>query len=337
MAVGLYRDLAVGADPTGVEPWCSQAAVVRDAAIGAPPDIYNPQGQNWGLPPFNPHALRAEGYRSFIDLIRANMRHAGGLRIDHVMALQRLYWIPSGRAPADGGFVRYPLRDLLGILALESQRNRCLVVGEDLGTVPKGFRECLAQANVLSYRVLLFERDQGGYLAPAAYPSLAVAVAGSHDLPTLRSWWTAADLELKEKLGLFPRPQDREVAWSERRRDRADLLEALRRAGLEARADMDIETLVRVAHAFLARTESALALVQLDDITDESTPVNVPTTSTEYPNWRRRLSLTLDQLVRHPRLAALAQILREERGAPAAPSPASSARRPRRRLDQRRP
>jgi 4-alpha-glucanotransferase len=159
MEVGLYRDLAVGADRAGAETWADAAAVVSGAQVGCPPDIYNPAGQNWGLPPFHPRALREEGYRSFIELVRANMRHAGGLRIDHVMGLQHLYWIPDGEPASSGAYVQYPTDDLVGILALESQRHRCLVVGEDLGTVPEGFRERMAAANILSYRVLFFEQD----------------------------------------------------------------------------------------------------------------------------------------------------------------------------------
>ena len=206
MAVGLYRDLAVGADRAGAETWANAAAVVSGAQVGAPPDIYNPAGQNWGLPPFNPRALRDEGYRSFIELLRANMRHAGGLRIDHVMGLQHLYWVPQGQKPSAGAYVRYPMEDFIGILALESHRHRCLVVGEDLGTVPEGFRERMAEANILSYRVLFFEQEPetGAFLPPNAYPPLALAVVGSHDLPTLRGWWEGRDLDLKEQLGLFP-------------------------------------------------------------------------------------------------------------------------------------
>jgi 4-alpha-glucanotransferase len=168
MAVGLYRDLAVGADRAGAETWADAAAVVSGAQVGAPPDIYNPAGQDWGLPPFHPRALREEGYRSFVELVRANMRHAGGLRIDHVMGLQHLYWVPQGQKPSAGAYVRYPMEDLLGILALESHRQRCLVVGEDLGTVPEGFRERMAAADILSYRVLFFEQDgsTGDFLPP---------------------------------------------------------------------------------------------------------------------------------------------------------------------------
>ncbi|MDP9065102.1 MAG: 4-alpha-glucanotransferase, partial [Pseudomonadota bacterium] len=313
MAIGLYRDLAVGADRCGAETWADSSAVVDSAAVGAPPDIYNPPGQNWGLPPLNPRTLRDQAYRSFIDLIRANMRHAGGLRIDHVMALQQLYWVPQGLEPSEGAYVRYPLRDLVGILALESRRQRCLVVGEDLGTVPEGFRERMAAANVLSYRVLFFERDTDGFLPPDSYPHLALAVAGSHDLPTLRSWWEDADLRLKETLRLFPKSEDARRAWSERGRDRKDLLAALSRAGLPSDPTMTVELLNQAAHAYLGRSTAALAVAQLDDLTDEATPVNVPTTSQEHPNWRRRLSLSLEELATLPRLDRLADIFRKER------------------------
>jgi 4-alpha-glucanotransferase len=336
MAVGLYRDLAVGADRAGAETWSNQAAVVDQASVGAPPDIYNPPGQNWGLPPFNPRALRQEAYRSFVALVRANMRHAGGLRIDHVMGLQQLYWVPKDRSPTHGAYVRYPLRDLIGILALESQRHRCLVVGEDLGTVPSGFRNCMADANILSYRVLYFERDGDGYAPPEDYPMLAAAVAGSHDLPTLRAWWDGSDLTLKESLHLFPTDEDAQIARSERARDRRDLLRAFERAGLDHDPAMDADQFIHAAHRFLARSAAALALIQMDDITNENTPVNVPTTTGEHPNWRRRSSSTLEQLARQPRFAILTQIFRGERGlTPGWTPPAATTRPPLRRSQQR--
>jgi malto-oligosyltrehalose trehalohydrolase/4-alpha-glucanotransferase len=318
MAIGLYRDLAVGADRAGAETWTNAAAVVSGAQVGAPPDIYNPAGQDWGLPPFHPRALREEGYRSFIDLVRANMRHAGGLRIDHVMGLQHLYWVPQGQDPAAGAYVRYPMEDMVGILALESHRRRCLVVGEDLGTVPEGFRERMAEANILSYRVLFFEQDgaTGDFLPPQAYPYSALAVVGSHDLPTLRGWWEGRDIDLRERLGLYPEPEEAGRQRDARRRDRDALLRALRYEHLLPEGEPDIRALVRAAHAFLARSPSLLAMAQIDDLTDEADPVNVPSTSDEHPNWRRRLSLTLEELASRPRFIDIAEIFRTERGAP---------------------
>jgi 4-alpha-glucanotransferase len=319
MAVGLYRDLAVGADRAGAETWANAAAVVSGAQVGAPPDIYNPAGQDWGLPPFHPRALRDEGYRSFVELVRANMRHAGGLRIDHVMGLQQLYWVPQGQKPSAGAYVRYPMEDLIGILALESHRRRCLVVGEDLGTVPEGFRERMAAANILSYRVLFFEQEAetGAFLPPDAYPALALAVVGSHDLPTLRGWWEGRDIELKERLDLFPEPGEAARQRAARERDKEQLLQALRREGLlQDDEEPDIPRLARAAHAFLARSPSVLAMAQIDDLTDEADPVNVPATSDEHPNWRRRLSMTLEELATRPRFVDIAEIFRAERGAP---------------------
>ena len=308
MVVGLYRDLAVGADPSGAETWSNQEAVVTGAQVGAPPDLYNPPGQDWGLPPFNPLQLKKEGYRSFIELLRANMRHAGGLRIDHVMALQHLYWIPRGLAPAQGAYVNYPMEDLIGVLALESHRNRCLVVGEDLGTVPSGFRERMTEAAILSYRVLFFEKDEAGFVPPDRYPRLSLAVAGSHDLPTLRSWWRGSDLILKAKLGLFPDPSLEIQAKEDRDHDRQEVLKAFSESGLSGKVKQG-DQFADAAHNYLAASTSAIAMVQIDDITHEETPVNVPTTSTQHPNWRRRLSMSLEQLERDPGFLSLVQLL----------------------------
>jgi 4-alpha-glucanotransferase len=317
MAIGLYRDLAVGADHAGAETWVNATAVVSSAHVGAPPDILNPAGQDWGLPPFHPHALREEGYRSFIDLIRANMRHAGGLRIDHVMGLQHLYWIPEGERPSAGAYVAYPLNDLVGILALESHRHQCLVVGEDLGTVPKGFRERMAAANILSYRVAFFEQDPetDAFLLPDVYPSLAVAVLGSHDLPTLRGWWEERDIELKERLGLYPTPEETERQREMRQREKAQFLATLRQQKLLYEdEEPNSSNLARAAHVFLARTNSCLAVTQIDDMTDEVDPINIPATSDEHPNWRRRLSVTLEELASRPQFNDIAKILSRERG-----------------------
>jgi 4-alpha-glucanotransferase len=316
MAVGLYRDLAVGADHDGVETWANASAVVSGAQVGAPPDILNPAGQNWGLPPFHPRALRQESYRSFIDLVRANMRHAGGLRIDHVMGLQHLYWVPEGQKPTTGAYVAYPLADLVGILALESHRQRCLVVGEDLGTVPEGFRERMAAANILSYRVLFFEQDPqtGMFLPPEDYPSHAVAVLGSHDLPTLRGWWEERDIELKERLGLYPQPSETKGQHEMRQHEKAQFLATLAQQKLLTEdEEPNVPSLSQAAHAFLARTTSLLAMAQIDDLTDEADPVNIPATSDEHPNWRRRLSVTLEELGSQPHFINIAKIFRAER------------------------
>jgi 4-alpha-glucanotransferase len=318
MTIGIYRDLAVGADSAGAETWARPNLVVSSAHVGAPPDILNPAGQDWGLPPFNPHALRNEAYSGFIDLVRANMRHAGGLRIDHVMGLQHLYWIPEGRAPSEGAYVSYSMDDLIGILALESRRHGCLVVGEDLGTVPEGFRERMEAAGILSYRVLFFEFDaDGAFVQPQEYPPLALATPGSHDLATLRGWWEAHDIELKSRHGLYPSADEERGQHDQRAKERMALLHALEAAGLGL-PDLDATgpfrpDLADAVHAFLARTRAGLAMVQLDDLTDERNQVNLPGTTDQHPNWRRKQSLGLEELSANPRVQALAHILSSAR------------------------
>jgi 4-alpha-glucanotransferase len=299
MDIGLYRDLAVGCDRSGAETWANPDAFLTGAQVGAPPDIFNPAGQDWGLPPFHPIALREKAYGSFVELIRANLRHAGGMRIDHVMGLQHLYCIPEGCGPAEGAYVGYPLDDLVGILALESQRHRCLIVGEDLGTVPEGFREKMAAANILSYRVLFFEQDWegGGFLPPRDYPRLSLAVAGSHDLPTLVGWWEGRDIDLKDSLGLYPSDDEATSQRERREQDRASILEVLRKEGLLAGdGDISAEQFAIAAHEFLACSGSALVVPQLDDLLGEADQVNVPATFLENPNWRRKYRMTLEEI-----------------------------------------
>jgi 4-alpha-glucanotransferase len=316
MEIGLYRDMAVGCDMSGVETWSQQKAVVSRAHIGAPPDIFNPAGQDWGLPPFHPRALKEERYESFVELIRANMRHAGALRIDHVMALQRLYWIPESQSPQKGAYVRYPREDLIGILALESQRNRCMVVGEDLGTVPDGFRERMADANILSYRVLFFEQNMktGVFRRPDEYPRFAVAVESNHDLPTVRAWWSGRDVELRERLKLYPDSKEADFQRQLRERDRKQLRKALEKGLVRKRVELEPEQWVLLVHAYLARSNSFAALVQLDELTGEIDPVNLPGSTVEYPNWRRKLSVPLEELFEEPQAKEIVKLFTEERG-----------------------
>ncbi|WP_418159882.1 malto-oligosyltrehalose trehalohydrolase [Benzoatithermus flavus] len=331
MAVGLYRDLAVGADASGAEAWANPEVVIDTARVGAPPDIFNPAGQDWGLPPFHPERLREEGYRSFVELLRANMRHAGGLRIDHVMMLQHLYWIPAGKSPSEGAYVAYPLEDLLGILALESQRQRCLVVGEDLGTVPPGFRERMAENGILGYRVLFFEWDEaGGFKGPDAYPHLALATIGSHDLATLRGWWEGRDIDLKERCGLYPDAAEARAQRERRRRERRRFVEALRAAGFSLPTSFDADqpwnaAVESAAHGFLARTRSAIAMLQLDDLAGNPDQVNLPGTTDQYPNWRRKLATTLEELADDIRACALMSIMSAARGFTPRSAPAAGS------------
>ena len=330
LGVGLCQDLAIGADAGGAEVWANQALYATGARIGAPPDDFNLRGQNWGLPPWIPHRLREAAYAPFIALLRRNMRAAGALRIDHVMALLRLYWIPEGNAPEAGTYVHYPLEDLLGILALESQRNRCLVIGEDLGTVPDAVRDALRPLGVLSYRLLYFEKDAAGnFKAPPAYEKQAVVMASTHDLPTLAGFWAGTDLEQRQRLDLFPSAERYEQQVIGRAEDRARLLLALQHEGLlpEGMSGDPVSVpeltpaLAQAIHRYLARTPARLLMIQPQDLLGEKEQVNLPGTTNEHPNWRRRLSREIELWGEDPGIASLLEALRAERGVSLAPPP----------------
>ncbi|SDE27794.1 4-alpha-glucanotransferase [Rhodospira trueperi] len=319
MTVGLYHDLALGADSTGADIWMNRDLVVDGVAVGAPPDPMNLKGQNWGFPPLNPVRLRARAYDTFVEVVRAGMRHAGALRIDHVLGLMRMFWIPHDTPARDGGYVTYPFDEMLAVLALESHRQRCVVIGEDLGTVPDGFRERMAAENILSYRLFYFERHLDQSLkAPPDYPAKAAVAVGTHDLPTLRGYWTGHDLEVKNALHLFPDDATFDRERDERVRDRGRILATLAAAGCPVEDDGSggalSEPLIEAIHRYIARTPSLILLLQLEDALNEIDQANVPGTVDEHPNWRRRLSLAVEDLAGHPRFAALARILREERG-----------------------
>ena len=316
MPIGLCRDLAVGAAPDGAEIWASRGLVAAGVSIGAPPDPFGPRGQVWGLPPFDPHRLAGDAYRAMSTLFAANMRHAGALRIDHVMGLGRQFWVPHGAEGADGAYVSYPLDDLLAVLALESGRARCLVIGEDLGVVADGFRETLSRAGVYGYRVLPFERDDDGFLPPARWPRRAMACASTHDLPPLAGWWEGADIDERQSLGLTT-DADSHAAHAVRRRDKDDLLLALVVAGLAAPGDDVADPLgpeiAAALHGFVAASGAALALAQVEDLVGERVAVNLPGTDRERPNWRRRIAPTLEQLFESPLAHGIVNALRAAR------------------------
>ena len=308
LSLGFCRDLAIGAAPDGAECWSRAGSFIDGFSIGAPPDPFNPQGQSWGLPSPNPIEIEKDGGADFAELLRANMRYAGALRIDHVMGLARLFVVPDGEKPAAGAYLSYPFDAMLGQLALESRRAQCIVVGEDLGTVPRGFRERLAQADVLSYRVLWFERSGEGFAPPPLYPKKAMACASTHDLPTVEGWWAAADIAEKEALGLIP-PGAAEAARVARRAERNALLEALHAQALiddahQSSSPFD-DALAQALHAFIARTPSVLAIAQLDDFAAEMRAINLPGTDRERLNWRRRLPESLNALFRSLRARAI--------------------------------
>ena len=309
--VRFYRDLAVGSDLGGADAWGDRVTFITQASLGAPGDMHNDAGQAWGLTPLSPHGLREQGYAPLAALLRANMRHACALRIDHVMALQRAFWIPGGASAREGAYVRYPLEEMLGVVALESVRRQCAVVGEDLGTVPEGFRERMQAANVLSSRVLYFERDwsNGSFLAPERYPRLAAASVGTHDLPTLAGWWTG------DRSAGEDRARDRYLlvdAWERASEVCASDMPALYAAGVTGDAAV-VPEVVDGATRFLASTPSVLTVVAIEDVLCEREAVNVPGTVTEHPNWQRKRSLPLEALASDGRLARTGRIIEEAR------------------------
>ncbi|MCX2944502.1 4-alpha-glucanotransferase, partial [Rahnella perminowiae] len=329
MPVGLYRDLAVGVAQGGAETWSDPALYCLNATVGAPPDILGPQGQNWGLPPIDPHEMKARAYQPFIDLLRANMAECGALRIDHVMGLLRLWWIPADQDAGSGAYVRYPLEDLLGVLALESQRHRCMVIGEDLGTVPKEILASLRDSGVYSYKVLYFEHDKNfRYHPPEDYVSQAMATVTTHDLPTLRGYWEGGDLTLGASLGIYPDPHVLEKLRGERERSKQGLLNALHlkqcvpKSTSRSAENMPMTPLLnRGLQRYLAGSASALLGLQPEDWLDMSTPVNVPGTNTEYPNWRRKLSRTLEEMFGDAHINALLADLNQRRACASSAKP----------------
>lgn len=323
MDIGLYRDLAVGVAPDGADAWTQDGAFVSGINFGAPPDPLAPSGQDWGMQPFNPIRLREMAYAPYIDMLRSNMRHAGAVRVDHAMWMQHMFWIPQGKDGRDGAYVRYPMDDLFAILALESQRNRCLVVGEDLGTVPEGFSARMEAEGILSYRLMQFQRHADGlYRRPDAYPALSLATSASHDMPTLAGFWTETDLETLADIGHIANAGDLGARRDERARDRAYLVAALidqgfLELGFPVTVEHDnIKTLIAAVHSFLARTPAVLMMINLEDIIAATAQINVPGTIDEHPNWRHRLQVTIEQLVNDPYFTQTTRIVRDERGQP---------------------
>ena len=290
--LGLYRDLAVGAAPDGAEAWTRQGELATGLTIGAPPDPFSAQGQNWNIPPLNPIAGAAQGWSGLARLYRANMRHAGLLRVDHAMGLRRLFVLPEGGKPSDGTYLNLPFDDLLGVVTLESQRARCALVGEDLGTVPEGFRAAMAERNVLGMSVLWFERHGVEFISPKAYPSLSVASVSTHDLATLSGWWIGADIGERLMLGLDATDAALR-ALEAREAEKRVLAETLVRAGvLCATPDLGAplsNELAAAIYAYVAASGALLMLAPMDDLAGESIGTNLPGTDKERPNWRRRL------------------------------------------------
>ncbi|MEN3793222.1 4-alpha-glucanotransferase [Fulvimarina sp. MAC3] len=327
MAIGLYLDLAVGVAPDGAETWADPALTVAEARVGAPPDMFNSSGQDWGLAPLSPKALAERDYKPLRNAFGQLTLHAGAVRIDHAMGLARLWWIPQDQTSAGGGYVRYPLGAMVDAVAEASNANNCVVIGEDLGTVPEGFRETMEAANVFSYRVLYFERRDDAFLPPSAYPKLALACVSTHDLAPLAGWWQGTDIKLREEAGTQDATST-ERDLRNRAEERIDLLVALRKASLipndyEQMLNGDVplsqelnQVLSEAIHRFAARTPSLLLTVQLEDMLGATHQPNLPGTTDQYPNWRIRQDVALENLDNHDRFRSLARAMREERPNP---------------------
>jgi 4-alpha-glucanotransferase len=311
MRIGLIGDLAIGVDRAGSQVGATPRDFLHGLSIGAPPDAFNPQGQDWGLTAFAPHALIASGFAPFIATLRATMRCCGGVRIDHAMGLMRLWLVPRGGSPAEGAYLAYPFDDLLRLLALESHRNNTIVIGEDLGTVPPEFQRSASDAGIAGMDVLWFQRDGQRFLAPDEWRNDAVAMTTTHDLPTVAGWWKGADLELRQALGRT----DADEA-EQRQADRAALWRAITAAGIATDPAPPADQTAPVVDAaieFVARTAAPLALVPIEDVLGSVEQPNLPGTIDEHPNWRRRLAAPAHDLLQQPVARRRLESLRHRR------------------------
>ncbi|MBV7486130.1 4-alpha-glucanotransferase [Bordetella sp. BOR01] len=324
MRLGLIADLAVGTDPRGSHAWSRQADVLADLSIGAPPDIFNSAGQQWGLAAFSPQALRDSGYAAFIEMLRAVLADTGGLRVDHVLGLARLWVVPPGASPAEGAYLHYPLDDLLRLIALEAWRHRALIVGENLGTVPAGFNERLSRSGILGTSVLWFQtatprgadpQTPASFLPAQAWPADAIAMPDTHDLPTLRGWWEGRDLHWRERLRPAAAGQPASARRS-RQAERTILWASLHAAGLAGAGPPPDDAPIAAMLGFVAATPAPLMLAPLEDLAAMADQPNLPGTVGEHPNWRQRLPHGTNALLQDPTLRACIEAIKAARSAP---------------------
>jgi 4-alpha-glucanotransferase len=324
MRIGLYLDMAVGVAPDGSATWSDRELTVPSVRIGAPPDYYNADGQDWGVAPLSPAALQAREFEPYREVIDTVLRHAGALRIDHAMSLYRLFWISEGFTAADGVYVRYPLAALLHTLAEVSQQREAIVIGEALGVVPKGFPEVLSATEIQAYVVYFFEKRGEDFVPVAEYPREALACITTHDLHSLAGWWSAHDLTTRRGFG-YLLEKDVERVFAERASERLHLLYTLADHGLLP-ADMQVvrdgqqpppetipESVAVALHRLVARTPSRLFVLAIEDLTGDPEQVNIPGTIDEHPNWRRKIVCDIEDLPQHPFFKAITAALREER------------------------
>ena len=321
MPVGLYLDLAVGCDGGGADVWCNRSVYVTGGSVGAPPDATNFLGQDWGLTPINPIELTKQGYQPLVQALRSNMRHAGALRIDHVLGYMRQYWVAPGVGSEEGIYISFPFEEMLRIIALESQRAKCIVIGEDLGTTPEGFGEIMAAAGLLSYKLLSFERWESGlFKRPELYPEQSMVTVSTHDLPTLRGWWTGRDLEWRQNLSLYPNEEMGIEDRTNRIGDRTMLVDALKDMQLlddesvpsSTPAQMN-DALAMAVQRYLAKAPSRIQLIPLEDALDILEQVNIPGTIDEHPNWLQKLPYSMDDIWSQESMLNLTEVMHQER------------------------
>ena len=321
MTLGIYRDLAVGVGKSSSEIWANHDLYCENVSIGAPPDVLGPLGQSWGLPPLSPDQLYKSRYQPFIELLQSNMSHCGALRIDHVMALLRLWWVPEGSTADAGAYIYYNVYDMLNILALESTRNQCLVIGEDLGTVPEGMDVLLKEAGVYSYKVFFFEQaPDGGFISPSHYIQQAMATLSTHDMPTIKGYWHCEDLYLGRTLGLYPDDEVFNRLLADRVESKQQILNSLHghnsvpddlyldanTTGMDKALSFDLQK-------HLATGSASLLSLQLEDFLEMDQPVNVPGTSDEYRNWQRKLTHNVEAIFADSDILHLMKALTEAR------------------------
>ncbi|HAK88124.1 MAG: 4-alpha-glucanotransferase [Nitrospirae bacterium GWB2_47_37] len=319
MSVGIYHDLAIGSIGGGSDAWPAQEIIADGTDLGAPPDDFNAGGQNWGFPPLIPEKLKESGYDYFIQTIRKNMKHCGALRIDHALGMFRQFWIPKDMPASQGAYVRLPSEDLLRIIALESVRNKTMVIAEDLGTIGENVRETLLRFGMLSYRLLYFERNypDPSFTTPGRYPDTALCAVTTHDLPTIYGWWSGRDIEEKKRLGMYPD----EGVWlrniCDRERDKEFLINALRAEGILPHGSelftskpMSPELCLAI-YEFLARTPCKLVCVSLDDVIGTPDQQNMPGITDSYPSWMQKTPIPLEQIIPDVRFSVLSKMFQK--------------------------
>ncbi len=318
MRIGLYLDFAVGEAPDGSATWSAPGQVLSGLSVGAPPDVFAQEGQYWDLAALSPTALTAADFAHLRSLIAAQMRHAGALRIDHAMGLKQLFLVPNGAPPSAGAHVAYPFADMLAAVAAESRAHRAMVIGEDLGYVPEGFRETMRAANMLAYRILYFEQEWGLFRRASTYPEMALACISTHDLPTLTGWWRGEDIGYRRDFGLID-AATAEADIHRRAEERTALVAALIDGGQlppdspDGRAETLPARVRNAAYRFIGQTPCRLVGVRLADLVGPEAATNVPGTTDQYPNWQRRSPVTLDQIAATPAFREVCAVLREVR------------------------